>query len=112
MAKSSSRIGVFIAGILVAVLVLVLLMVVGVLPVKTEQVTTQTTSTAGAAGGLTPQQIYEQEGAGVVEVHASFAAADSGSPSTPSSPAGLLNTTTTASAIWPLLVMTWSLVRM
>jgi len=88
MAKSSSRIGVFIAGILVAVLVLVLLMVVGVLPIKTEQATTQKTSTADAAGGLTPQQIYEQEGAGVVEVHAGFAAADSGSPSAPSSPAG------------------------
>ncbi|MEI6448867.1 MAG: trypsin-like peptidase domain-containing protein [Actinomycetes bacterium] len=88
MARSSSRIGVFIAGMLVAVLVLVVLMVVGVLPVKTEKATTQTTSTADAAGGLTPQQIYEQEGAGVVEVHASFAAADSGSPSAPSSPAG------------------------
>jgi len=88
MARSSSRIGVFIAGMLVAVLVLVVLMVVGVLPVKTEKATTQTTSTADAAGELTPRQIYEQEGAGVVEVHASFAAADSGSPAAPSSPAG------------------------
>ena len=88
MAKSSSRIGVFIAGMLVAVLVLVVLMVVGVLPVKTEQTTSPTTSTADAAGGLTPQQIYQQEGDGVVEVHASFAAAGSGSPSAPSSPAG------------------------
>jgi len=79
---------VFIAGMLVAVLVLVVLMVVGVLPVKTEKATTQTTSTADAAGELTPRQIYEQEGAGVVEVHASFAAADSGSPAAPSSPAG------------------------
>jgi putative serine protease PepD len=73
---------------LVAVLVLVVLMVLGVLPVKTEPTTTPTTSTADAAGGLTPQQVYEQEGAGVVEVHARFAAADSGSPSAPSSPAG------------------------
>jgi len=88
MARSSSRIGVFIAGMLVAVLVLVVLMVLGVLPVKTEPTTSPTTSTADAAGGLTPQQVYEQEGAGVVEVHARFAAADSGSPSAPSSPAG------------------------
>ncbi|MCX6364296.1 MAG: trypsin-like peptidase domain-containing protein [Actinobacteria bacterium] len=84
MAKSSSRIGVFIAGMLVAVLVLVLLMVVGVLPVKTAQ----TTSAADAAGELTPLQIYQQEGAGVVEVLASFGGDGSGSPSAPSYPSG------------------------
>ena len=86
--KSSSKTGVFMAGMLVAVLLLVLLMVVGVLPVKTEQATPQTPSAADATGGLTPQQIYEQEGAGVVEVHASFAGAGSVSPTAPSSPSG------------------------
>ena len=88
MAKSSSRIGVFIAGLLVAVLVLVLLMVVGVLPVKTDQTTSQTDAAGGAAGELTPLQIYQQEGAGVVEVLASFGRAGTGSPTAPSSPSG------------------------
>jgi len=88
MVKSSSRIGVFIAGMLVAVLVLVLLMVVGVLPVKTEKTTPQTSAAAAAAGELTPLQVYQQEGAGVVEVLASFGATSSGSPSAASSPSG------------------------
>ena len=88
MVKSSSRIGVFIAGVLVAVLVLVLLMVVGVLPVKTDQTTSQTDTAGGAAGELTPLQIYQQDSAGVVEVLASFGGAGTGSPTAPSSPSG------------------------
>ena len=73
MAKSSSRVGLFLAGILVTVLVLVLLMVIGVLPFKTER----TTSGTQANGTLTPLQIYEKAAAGVVEVRATFSTAGS-----------------------------------
>ena len=73
---------------LVAVLVLVVLIVVGVLPVKTDQTTSQIGTASGAAGALTPLQIYQQEGAGVVEVLASFGASGTGSPTAPSSPSG------------------------
>jgi S1-C subfamily serine protease len=73
MAKSSSRLGLFLAGILVTVLVLVLLVVIGVLPFKTEH----TTSGTRANGTLTPLQIYEKAAAGVVEVRATFSGAGS-----------------------------------
>jgi len=73
MARSSSRLGLFVAGILVTVLVLVLLMVIGVLPFKTER----TTSGTQANGTLTPLQIYEKAAAGVVEVRATFSTAGS-----------------------------------
>jgi len=77
MARSWSRFGFLLAGIVLTVLVLVILIAVGVLPVKTER----TTVADRANGGLTALQIFQKDAAGVVEVRARFSTAGNGTSS-------------------------------
>jgi S1-C subfamily serine protease len=79
----------FAAGAAVAVLVVVLLTATGILPIKTLQTTVigqspattgTTTQAALTTGSLTPEEIYQQDSPGVVEVLSTFAQVPSYSP--------------------------------
>ncbi|HZL65478.1 MAG TPA: trypsin-like peptidase domain-containing protein [Thermoleophilia bacterium] len=79
----------FAGGAAVAVLVIVLLTATGILPIKTVQTTVigQSSATTGTmtqaaltTGSLTPEQIYQQDSPGVVEVLSTFAQVPSYSP--------------------------------
>jgi S1-C subfamily serine protease len=85
MSKPASRIGLFIAGMLVVVVVVVVLMATGVISAGSEEPAPQASAGAQAAGDLTPLQIYKQDAAGVVEVHARFTAAGSAPGAAPPS---------------------------
>jgi hypothetical protein len=95
MSKPASRIGLFIAGMLVVVVVVVVLMATGVISLGSEEPAPQASAGAQAAGDLTPLQIYLHDAAGVVEVHARFTSAGS-APGTASS-----STRTASSSLTP-----------
>ncbi len=72
-----SRVGLFVCGVFAALLVLVILAVAGVLPVKSEKTVivrqgAGASMTALQSGVLTPQQIYQRDAHGVVEIEATF----------------------------------------